>query len=128
MKKISKIILGLVLFGMISFDVYGQKRELNAQIIKKQPPKKQQESAEVAGMRQQLREAIEKGHAVCVAKCLGVGADPNSTDITDITPLLVASYKGNEAIVSMLLRAGADVNKAGSNGVTPLIQASFSDY
>lgn len=52
------------------------------------------------------------------------GADVNSPNVRDITPLAAAAHKGNVGIMTVLLNAGALVNGLNSNGSTALIQAS----
>ena len=51
------------------------------------------------------------------------GIDPNTTLISDITPLMIASSCGHIEVLEYLLQAKADVNSKDEDGYTPLAYA-----
>ena len=55
---------------------------------------------------------------------LSNGADPNKSDNSGFTPLMIACTNMNECIVSKLLECGADVNAQDEDGITALMIAT----
>ncbi|KAK8050876.1 ankyrin repeat-containing domain protein [Apiospora rasikravindrae] len=55
---------------------------------------------------------------------LQAGADPNTSDNRDHTPLCIAAYRGHVKIVRLLLEHKADPNRPGHEDRTPLIAAT----
>jgi ankyrin repeat protein len=69
--------------------------------------------------------AAEKGHEAVVKQLLAKGADVESKDRFDQTPLLWAAGKGHEAVVEQLLEKGADMESKDTRcGHTPLLWAA----
>jgi ankyrin repeat protein len=67
--------------------------------------------------------AVNSGKMPIIAAMLEKGANVNSRDATEKTPLLAAIENGNLDLVRLLAEAGADLNKScGSHG-TPLVHA-----
>ena len=66
--------------------------------------------------------AIRKGNLNVVRNALAEGADPNSRDKYDLTPLIWSARKGHFDIFSELLKAGADLNVIDTTGRTFLHQ------
>ncbi|KAJ2988192.1 hypothetical protein NUW58_g4110 [Xylaria curta] len=67
--------------------------------------------------------ATENRHGAVVKLLLDKGADIESKDICDQTPLLSAARRGHEAVVKLLLDKGADVESKYQNW-TPLLWAA----
>ncbi len=57
---------------------------------------------------------------VKVRELLAVGADVNTRDEDERTPLFSAVLAGNVGLVGLLLESGADVNARDKDGFTPL--------
>jgi ankyrin repeat protein len=69
-----------------------------------------------------LQQAIDEGTPSDVAQLLADGADPDATDSTGATPLMLAVVAGGEN-VQPLLDAGADPDLQDSDGWTALHHA-----
>ena len=54
--------------------------------------------------------AVRKGNLGAVRSALAEGADPNSRDENNLTPLMWSARKGHFHIFSELLKAGANLN------------------
>ena len=54
------------------------------------------------------------------------GADPNSSTVSGLTPLIVACSCGNIEIAKLLLQARANINQQQQHGATALIAACYS--
>jgi hypothetical protein len=67
--------------------------------------------------------AIDEANAVAVKRCLEVGWDPNSTDSSGRTALMVAAVYCKPEIAKDLIQAKADPNIKNSDGVTALKMA-----
>ena len=65
----------------------------------------------VGDYNKQLLEAGKKGHLACIAGLLKVGADVNTQDEENTTPLMHAATDGYDHCVEHLLEAGAGVEK-----------------
>ena len=54
-------------------------------------------------------------------------ADPNSSDIEGVTPLMLACVHGNIRIATLLLQARANINQQDNDGATALMVACYSE-
>lgn len=66
-------------------------------------------------------DAAFAGDVEALKAALAAGADVNVVDVTERTPLLVASMNGYVEAMKALLEAGADVDAVDSDGDTALI-------
>ena len=71
----------------------------------------------------QLLKASHKGNLKKVNTALTDGADPNTQDGLDITPLRWAARGGFYSVASALIDTGADVNQQSSTGWTALMES-----
>ena len=71
-----------------------------------------------------LQFAIDGGHILVVRFLLEHGADVDSRDSENVTPLHLASTLGHLDIVKLLFGYGAGINSRGNDGWTPLHCAS----
>ncbi|MWD25979.1 SDR family NAD(P)-dependent oxidoreductase [Aquicoccus sp. SCR17] len=67
-----------------------------------------------------LHAAAFAGDPEAIADALARGADPDATDASGATPLIVATTFGRTAAVEALLAGGADVDTPNRDGSTPL--------
>jgi ankyrin repeat protein len=72
-------------------------------------------------------EAVRKGDLVAIEQLLGQGADINSRNEQDLTPLMIACAEGNSVLTTFLLQKGADVNARHQYGVTALCLAALGE-
>lgn len=77
-------------------------------------------------MQEELRKAIDAGHAERVRELLAGGADANARDGDGATALMRAAHVGNLPLVHALLAAGADVDAADPQGWTALSKAVYN--
>jgi ankyrin repeat protein len=63
-----------------------------------------------------------------VRRLLSVGADVNTFDDDDMTPLHWASNRGHIQVIQVLMEHGADIEKKDYGGDTPLHMASEGDH
>ncbi|CAM6027486.1 unnamed protein product, partial [Sphagnum balticum] len=63
------------------------------------------------------------GNHKLMEQLLSQGANPNTTDYSGRTPLVIAAAMGHYGCVSLLLDHGADINSADVDGRVPLIEA-----
>ncbi|KAJ8123639.1 hypothetical protein O1611_g9544 [Lasiodiplodia mahajangana] len=75
-----------------------------------------------------LHFAVGNGREAIVIHLLKHGADIETRDGEQNTPLLLAASTGNLAIFQHLVNAGADINVQNEWGGTPLAMASWSGY
>ena len=75
-----------------------------------------------------LRHAAAGNHADVLEVLIDAGADIETRDNHDRTPLLVASQCGNLRVVKMLVKAGADVCVTDNEGDTCLTLAAASGH
>lgn len=68
------------------------------------------------------------GSLQCLHVLLEAGADKDSTDAAQATPLFVAAKYGRIEIVRVLVEAGADMHKAMNDGSTPLHVAAQNGH
>jgi ankyrin repeat protein len=73
-----------------------------------------------------LTQAARYGHVGVTRLLLKRGADVNTPNISQDTPLHLAAENGHEEAVSILLGSGADIFRRGAAGWTPLISACSS--
>ena len=73
-----------------------------------------------------LSNAVIKGEIAEIQKILDSGADLNTKDALDRTPLHIAAFYGRIKIVELLVAKGADVNAKDHTGMTPLHAAVIS--
>ena len=73
----------------------------------------------------ELLKAIEKGDAQLVSRFLDRGLDPNTTDPSGNTILMLASRLGHQELVALLLARKADVARRSPAGDTALMMASL---
>jgi ankyrin repeat protein len=55
------------------------------------------------------------------------GANPNTKDITQLSPLAIACGTGGVRCIEILVRFGADLNSQSESGSTPLHECFFRD-
>ena len=67
-----------------------------------------------------LLKAIEESNLEDVQSFIDKGAELNTKDEFDRTPLMIAAYNGDEEIVSFLLEKGADTGATAKYGQTAL--------
>ncbi|MCB8998499.1 MAG: ankyrin repeat domain-containing protein [Bacteroidales bacterium] len=72
--------------------------------------------------------AVDKGDIAAVSFLLDRGADPNSSTIEGVTPLMYATESGFFEIVKLLVEKGADINKKPFTGPTALISAAERNH
>ena len=73
--------------------------------------------------------AAAEGQYVIVQRLLENGAQMNSRDECDLTPLLLASREGHEKVVKLLLsQDDIGVNSQDWNGITPLLYAAKNGH
>ena len=72
-----------------------------------------------------LHVASTKEVAVLLLAC---GANVNTANNYDNTPLHIASFYGHKDVIRVLLAGGADINARDNDGKTPLHVASFYDH
>ncbi len=70
-------------------------------------------------------DAARTGQADLLEQFLDAGADPNGSNGSGYTPLILASYNGHDAATAVLLRRGADPNLADAKGSTALCGVAF---
>jgi hypothetical protein len=75
-----------------------------------------------------LHRAAAKGDIELVIKCLKSGANVDSREGNEWTPLHSAARNGSFRMVKLLLRAGADINAKDVTRRTPLDQAVIGKY
>ena len=61
-----------------------------------------------------------------IQKIIGSGADINTKDALDRTPLHIAAFYGRVKIIELLISSGSDVNAKDHTGMTPLHAAVIS--
>ena len=71
-----------------------------------------------------LLKAAEAGNVGKVKALLEKGADPNSTDSFNRTPLMIASFAGHVEVVDSLIKGGADIYAKAKFGQTAFQFAS----
>ena len=67
-----------------------------------------------------LLKAVEEGQLADVTTLLKKGADVNSTDDFDRTPLMMSALGGHTEIVQTLIESGADLDATAKYGQTAL--------
>lgn len=77
---------------------------------------------------EQFIKAIEAGNEAAVKVFLSCGADMESRDERDWTPLMISTFNGNEQMAQLLIRCGARVQAGDSNGYTPLHWSAFNGH
>ena len=75
-----------------------------------------------------LMQAVKAGFFESTKVMLDAGADPNTEDAYDNTPLLLAAEMGNESLVQLLLTYGAKVHVIAGGRGTPLHHAAKWGY
>jgi uncharacterized protein len=73
-----------------------------------------------------LFDAVRAGDATGVERLLTSGAEVDSRDRDQATPLLAAALNGQLAVAKLLLSKGADVMARNAGGFTPLHAAAYS--
>lgn len=63
----------------------------------------------------------------CAQLLLEKGANPNTKDITLLSPLAIACGTGGTRCIELLIKYGADVNSQSESGSTPLHECFFRD-
>ncbi|MGB8517027.1 MAG: ankyrin repeat domain-containing protein [Gallionella sp.] len=94
-------------------------------------PESKREALEQLGYEYSFKhflKAIEAGDEAAVKIFLSCGADMESRDERDWTPLMMAASNGDEAMVLLLLRCGARVQAEDRNGYTPLHWCAFNGH
>ena len=76
----------------------------------------------------QLLKETDKGDAQAVAALLDRGADPNSTDPTGSTLLMIAARQGHDAVVKLLIDRKADLARRSPAGDSALMLASLKGH
>ena len=74
-----------------------------------------------------IHDAAHTGNIEAVKKHLASGADLNTKDSEDGTPLHHAAWNGHKEVAELLIEKGAVVNALGVNG-TPLDWAIFRNH
>lgn len=67
--------------------------------------------------------AVKKGTDIVAALLIERGAEINSRDSQERTPLHIAARAGNEAVTKLLIIRGADIEAKDAKGRTPLLTA-----
>ena len=75
-----------------------------------------------------LLRAARHGRVEWANYCLQKGANVNTADGEQMTPLMYAALLGQREIVSLLISAGADLDAADVQGVSALMHASWSGH
>lgn len=75
-----------------------------------------------------IHQAALEGRTDLVRKMLEEGADVNSADDDERTPLMYAAFNGRNEIIKLLLDLGAKVNSHDISGRTALMMASSGPY
>src|SRR5271168_5124134 len=70
-----------------------------------------------------LHLAANNGHYQTVEILVMAGADLNAKDLTEATPLSLATEKGRQRIFKFLVEKGANPNQQGTRGWTSLYKA-----
>lgn len=73
----------------------------------------------------ELFKAVERGDSKSVASYLELGLDPNTTDRSGNTILMLASRLGHRELVSLLIARKADVKRRNPTGDDALMMASL---
>jgi len=73
---------------------------------------------------QNLMGSATKGDVSGVKALLDEGADPNRSDETGLSPLMVAAYSGQVEVIKILIEYRATIEDRDSSGYTPLIFAA----
>ena len=78
----------------------------------------------MADFNQRLRDACESGHVTTVSSCLSAGANVNTRDYIDWTPLHLAMWHNHPQVVTILLsRQDIDITAVDNTGQTALHMA-----
>jgi ankyrin repeat protein len=83
---------------------------------------------ELMRLDKELLEAAERGDARKIRELLGKGANPNTRDEHDWTPLHNAAFNDRLDVVRLLLEHGADPGIGDDWGRTPLDRAREGGY
>jgi uncharacterized protein len=73
-----------------------------------------------------LFDAVKAGDTASVERLLASGAEVDSRDRDQATPLIAASLSDQPAVAELLLSKGADVMARNAGGFTPLHAAAYS--
>jgi len=68
------------------------------------------------------------GHLEMVSLLLEYGADPNLTNKTGETPVLLAASSGHLDVVTLLIQCGANILAADNDGVNPVVAAARAGH
>lgn len=70
---------------------------------------------------------IPKENVTIIAALLKYGADPNATNMSGVTPLMLAAGSNKRATVGLLLARGANIDQQNNDGKTALCVAADSN-
>lgn len=70
-------------------------------------------------------DAVKAGDTARVERLLASGAEVDSRDHDQATPLIAASLSDHPAVAELLLSKGADVTAGNAGGFTPLDAAAY---
>ncbi|UVC11170.1 ankyrin repeat domain-containing protein [Rhizobium sp. TH2] len=82
--------------------------------------------ATVAAAGSSLFEAVADGNTAAIEQLLAAGADVNSRERDQATPLIKAALQAKFDVAELLISKGADIMARNSGGFTPLHAAAFS--
>ena len=85
-------------------------------------------TTDIAGVNEDLRQAVSRGDLPEVRRLLSIYAEVNVKNKMGETALIVASREGYREIVQELLQKGAAVNAKSNTGVTALMFASANGH
>ncbi|KAL2004800.1 hypothetical protein VTN00DRAFT_3073 [Thermoascus crustaceus] len=81
------------------------------------------------GSRQPIHQAAQNGHTEVVKLLLEKGAEADSLDFKQITPLWSAAQEGCDQIVRLLIEKGADLEATSADGSRrPIHQAAQNGH
>jgi hypothetical protein len=78
--------------------------------------------------RSALLSALDEGRGGAILKAIDAGANIETKDVVEMTPLLVAARNGELPMIQALLDRGANVNARNSHGATPLMVATTNNH
>jgi hypothetical protein len=72
--------------------------------------------------------AALQGHDAAIRALCELGADVNTPDTPDVTPVSAAAHKGHVKAIRLLCELGADINTSKNDGISPLLVAAKNGH